>query len=105
MRISTYDIEEKTIYAFPVNSEIAIEINRKKFEDFLTFNDKLDWIMDYSEAGNHSQRTGTMTLDEYYDLQDWQIRKDLQEYIQENTAEIFKEMMKGFYSDIQKICQ
>jgi hypothetical protein len=43
-------------------------IERAEFEQWVDLQNGRDWVMDYSDhAGEHVQKTGTMTFEEYYD--------------------------------------
>jgi hypothetical protein len=55
-------------------------IYKPLFEMFLKTNDKLNWELNYSEAGEHEQKTGTMNIDEYWESGMSYITEDLLEY-------------------------
>lgn len=44
-----------------------ITIKEEDFYDYLDRNFRLEWIGDYSVAGEHHQTSGKMNLDEYFD--------------------------------------
>jgi len=63
------------------NILIPITIPQDKFETFLLVTDKLQWEMNYSEAGEHKQESGTMSYEEYWSQDANIIEGDLYEYI------------------------
>lgn len=64
------------------NKGIPIQIKLEDFELFLITKDKLDWQLDLSnECGEHVQRSGKMTMEEYWEGDLSYIYNDLYEYI------------------------
>lgn len=89
MKIIEYRISDNFIhvdYSEPDDFFLidAIVIDKEKFELFLKMNNKLDYIMDYNEAGEHRQYSGTLSLEEYYEDAK-QLESDLVEYIKLKT--------------------
>ena len=82
--IEDYNISEEEIevIAFKNNEEKNYTIDRQKFENWLRFNDKLDYCLDWADyAGEHQQETGQMSLDEYWESSRECIKEDLYDYI------------------------
>lgn len=65
-------------------SVAGVVIDKEKFELFLRMNNKLDYVIDYNECGEHKQSTGTISIDEYYEHGET-IVADLIEYIKLKT--------------------
>lgn len=59
----------------------TIGVKKSLFELFLLTNEKLEWELNYSEAGEHIQKTGSMTYDEYWEQDMPYVYQDLSEYI------------------------
>jgi hypothetical protein len=56
------------------------EVKREAFETWLIQNSKLDWCLDTANyKGEHDQRLGTFTLEQYYETP--YIKTDLEDYI------------------------
>lgn len=59
-------------------------VNRNSFEKYLIDHDCLEWSHDTSNyRGEHDQRTGTFTLEEYY--QTPYVKHDLFEYLKQQN--------------------
>lgn len=103
--IECFDLEENQITVFAVKGTASktITVPRQKFENWLRFDDRLNWEMNCSDyKGEHVQETGVMSMEEYYALPEREIDKDLYDYIvlkMEDSAKIFDET----YSSIQSI--
>jgi hypothetical protein len=67
--------------------EFTIEIDAHKFEAWLLENDKLSWTTDQPQNGEHVQKTGVMTLDEYWTIYHKYINADLLKFIRSNPVE------------------
>jgi iron uptake system EfeUOB component EfeO/EfeM len=65
--------------------EFTVEISQSAYEKWLQDNDKLSYVEDYSENGEHRQKTGLMTLDEYWSLYKRYTDQDLVEYIRSHN--------------------
>ena len=61
--------------------EIVIEIEKSQFEDWLDYDDRLGFCMDWESGGNHQQLTGNIDLQEYWELDTMFIKKDLHDYL------------------------
>ena len=58
-------------------------INVDKYMAWLYDTGKLNWVLDeVDHEGNHVQKTGTYNEEQYFNLYQWQITKDLTEYIE-----------------------
>jgi len=94
--ISDYNVWENDIEIFSNKKDWVI--SRKGFENWLLFDDRLNWEMNVSDhAGEHQQETGVMTLDEYWSLDQEAIKKDLYDYvvtrvIGEEVFDVFKSL-------------
>lgn len=83
-QVIEYDLEYLAIKVLikKGNQESEVSINRQKYEDWLENTDRLEWEDDVSDAyGEHYQRSGRLSINEYWDSSAEQIRFDLYEYI------------------------
>lgn len=58
-------------------------VNRNAFEKWLLDTDRLNWIEDDVQNGEHVQRTGILTSAEYYEQNEHYFTADLEKYINE----------------------
>lgn len=82
--IESYTIEGDNIVVMceKWNRGVPVTIPKHLFETFLLGQDKLDWELNSSdERGEHVQKTGRMTIEEYWEGDMAYIYQDLYEYI------------------------
>lgn len=76
------DIQNITTEIDQLELEIEVKIPQAKFFNFLLFEDKLAWEINYSDhTGKHVQNSGNMTIEEYFLTDEDLIYNDLYEYI------------------------
>ena len=79
------------------------EISLEKFELFLLTHDRLNWQINYSDQnGNHVQRSGVMSMDEYWDSNKQYILEDFNDFLVINILDI-KKVSEGIFACIDKI--
>jgi hypothetical protein len=79
-KISDYEKNENVINVF-TETDQQIDINYTKFMDWLTWDERREWVMDYSEGGEHIQKSGTLSDEEYWNSSRSQIIEDLYDFI------------------------
>ena len=78
--ITDFNLWEKEIEVLTDKKDYFIP--RQKFEDWLRWDDRLNWEMNYSDHnGDHKQETGVMSLEEYWSTDQKGIKEDLYDYI------------------------
>lgn len=81
----------------------SYEICLEKFELFLLTHDRLNWEINYSDHnGNHVQRSGIMSMGEYWDSNKQYIMEDLNDFLIIQKLDI-KKISEGIFSCIDKI--
>ena len=79
------------------------EISLEKFELFLLTHDRLDWQINYSDHnGNHVQRSGVMSMDEYWSSNKQYIIEDINDFLIIQKLEMRK-VSEGIFACIDKI--
>lgn len=82
--IENYDVRNNHIEVFTVKHMtcIPVRIPLDTYTAFLLRTDKRQFELNYSDhQGEHVQRCGTMTMEEYWNQNDSYIKSDLYEYI------------------------
>lgn len=93
-----------------IGDTIHLEVNRddyeiavEKFELFLLIHDRLNWEINYSDHnGNHVQRSGVMSMNEYWDSNKEYIMEDLNYFLVTQKLDI-KKISEGIFACIDKI--
>lgn len=99
-KITDYSIylEKEVVIVDCMNEQetrlVSVTIKIPAFTDFLIFNDKLNWELNLSEAGEHKQTTGQMSMDEYWDCMEY-ITEDLYEFIVKHPIEFRKKTVEN----------
>lgn len=84
-------LENEIVFYIEKNFFILnLSVDKHKFNQWLRFNDKLEWILDISEAGEHRQFFGTMAIEEYYEQCMPYVNDDLLEYVSQGNRVIYK---------------
>lgn len=93
--MKNYSVEEFNRFQGEIMVECESDqyaVNEADFEKYLQRNNCLEWEMNYSDHnGEHVQRTGNMSLDEYFAQPRGFIKIDLAAYLQSKhvTKDIF----------------
>lgn len=62
--------------------EIEIKVPVSKFQDWLIFDERIEWELNFSDyTGSHVQSSGTMSFEEYFMSNEEQIFQDFYDYI------------------------
>ena len=81
----------------------SYEISLEKFELLLLTHDRLNWEINYSDHnGNHVQRSGVMSMDEYWSSNKQYIIEDINDFLIIQKLEMRK-VSQGIFACIDKI--